>query len=213
MNTYILYDKRFDVYKIGRSKQVDKRLRKLCIKGIEPYTIFEGDIEAELHERFKEYRINHPDKEIIDGHTEWFKFGGKFKEFIGDTNKTTCYYLNTYSIYTGMNELNLVEYDSPQTEHELEFLDEYYKLKIGQKLLILLGYIYYGPEGYGTNHPGISIKGYKILMTKEVYNEIVGNYKVTIVNNRFKSAMNNIYKGKVLVRRISDMWLIVSKNK
>jgi len=209
MNTYILYDKDTGLYKIGKSGQVDKRLRKLCIQNIEPYNMFNGDIEAELHERFKENRVIHPF--VDDGKTEWFRFGGKFKEFIEDLGKRDIPYLNPHNIYAGMDEESSVHYDRAQTEAELEYYEEYYKLKLGQKILILLGYIYYGPEGYSTNHPEIQIQGYKILVTKRVYDDIVNNYELKVVKNTFKSAINNTVKGKVYVRRINDMWMILNR--
>jgi hypothetical protein len=209
VKTYILYDEDLGVYKIGKSGQVDRRLRKLCINNVKPVKVFDADIESELHEEFKEQRFNHPG--MVDGRTEWFHYGGKFKEFLDNIEFEEIPYLTTYNIYNEMHLRDNIKYDRPQTESILERYDEYYKLKIGQKILILLGYIYYGPNGYATNHSGVVLNGYKILLTKDVLKEIVNKYKINILENRFDSAINNINKGKVYVRKMEDMWLIVSE--
>ena len=69
--TYILYDPKHDIYKIGKTINLASRMKKLCINGIYKVYHININIERELHTRFDSLRINHPS--AGDGHTEWFK--------------------------------------------------------------------------------------------------------------------------------------------
>jgi hypothetical protein len=72
---YIIYDKKYNLYKIGNAKNSYQRYLKLnrihnynlqLIKSIPNF----GDREKEIHKILKDYRVNHPEKR--DGYTEWF---------------------------------------------------------------------------------------------------------------------------------------------
>jgi hypothetical protein len=77
--TYILKDIKKDLFKIGRTKDPVKRFRDTCYRGkIVPYYLMAEDRELELHTKFKDMRVVHPDD--ISGRTEYFKRGGTFTE-------------------------------------------------------------------------------------------------------------------------------------
>ena len=87
MYTYILYDRKYKLYKIGRSSSPYKRFDSVCIKGrTRPICLLTGDMEADLHARFKTNRLDHPEN-FLSGYTEYFKLGGAFTHFITDLPK------------------------------------------------------------------------------------------------------------------------------
>jgi len=72
---YLIRDKKFKIYKIGITLNINKRFKKLnndLNKNLEICKIFEnsGLKEIEVHNHFKKYKINHPIKH--GGYTEWF---------------------------------------------------------------------------------------------------------------------------------------------
>lgn len=67
MRTYIMYDKSANLYKIGRSRNIDDRLKGLRTgnPSIILIAYLDGDKETELHQRLALQRVEN----------EWFEFG------------------------------------------------------------------------------------------------------------------------------------------
>jgi hypothetical protein len=82
---YILFDKLYNIFKIGVSNDVERRCRELnskyygINKNIEIVKFFElqGKLENKIHKKFEEYNVYHPTylkNERCDGRSEWFNF-------------------------------------------------------------------------------------------------------------------------------------------
>lgn len=88
MYTYVLYDKKYDIYKIGRtSTPVDRFIKLGILDRIYPVALFPTDIELQLHHEFAENRVRHPEENEIEACTEYFEKGGKFTAFVDKVNE------------------------------------------------------------------------------------------------------------------------------
>lgn len=80
MFTYVIQGAPLSPVKIGRASDIDSRLRSLQTGSpheLRVLLVLEGDVESELHVRFKDDRIN----------GEWFRWSKKIESFISEKNK------------------------------------------------------------------------------------------------------------------------------
>lgn len=217
MNTYILYDSLRDLYKIGKTGNLESRLKKLCIDGVVPYTVFEGDIEDKLHKQFAQQRTKHPF--FNDGYTEWFINGGKFKEYIQKVKPKEVPYNTPHDIYEALEESGNLHYDTVATSKVIREKD-YYKFTVGRKILVLLGYIFYREMGYDSIHSGVKLVGSKTFLTNEILQDVSRKFSVSVVSTHVETTINNydINVGKKLYMRKIDrlqdstpIYLIISE--
>jgi len=203
VSTYILYDKLRDIYKIGKSSNPTARIKTLCIPGeIEPIKLFQGDVESDLHKEFKDYRITHP--LYKDGKTEWFRYGGKFKEFIDGIEPEEIAFYTPHSLYQLLEDEGQLRVDTTHTFNSLKE-NEYYRYIVGRKILILLGYIYYEDGTYKTRHPGVSFDGKKLFISARVIDEILTSYTVALASTHFDNYVATAVPGKVFVRKVGEL--------
>lgn len=202
--TYILHDKVRDLYKVGQSSAPKSRFRQLCIlQELVPIHLFDEDIERELHAKYKDYRLHrHP--VYTDGKTEYFRYGGKFKEFIDDLSVQKLPFYTPHSLVLQLEVENKVRFDTIKTKNFV-INQDYYHYNIGRKILILLGYLYYDGMGYSSIHQDIEFEGHKIFMTSEALTDILSRYTVDIVSERFEStiaARSRNFSKKLYTRKI-----------
>lgn len=212
IKTYILFDKHNNLYKIGKSKNIEQRLIKLCIDGVVPIKIFDEDVEAILHTEFAEQRTKHP--LFIDGHTEWFKHGGKFADFISELEPDSPAFITPHAICKEFEAQGRFTYDSRSTMLAIESQD-YYRYILGKKILLLLGYIYYYDGQYLSNHPGVKIDEKKLWVSTEVFEHVTTLHKIDLTMLKTDKVLSEI-EGRVFVRLISrqnPIHLIVSELK
>ncbi|MCK5788249.1 MAG: GIY-YIG nuclease family protein [Chlamydiia bacterium] len=214
VSTYILHDKVRDIYKIGKSSDPKVRIKTLCIPGeVEPIKLFNEDLEKKLHEEFKEYRIDHP--LYKDGGTEWFKYGGKFKEYIDALEKEQIPFYTPHSLYQILDENGQFSIDTRHTYNVLKE-NEYYRYSLGRKMLTLLGYLYYRDSSYQSIHPGILIQDNKIFISAEVVHEIISKYTINIVSTHIDNYINKTTPGVMFLRKIGklingeDIYLLIT---
>ena len=203
VSTYILYDKARGIYKIGKSSNPKARIKALCIPGeIEPIKLFDADIEGDLHKEFSDYRITHP--LYKDGKTEWFKYGGKFKEFIDGIEHDEIAFYTPHSLYQLLEEEGQLRVDTTHTMNSLNE-NEYYRYIVGRKMLVLLGYIYYEDGGYKSVHPGVTFEGKKLYISARIIDEILTTYVVSIASTHFNNYVAKAVPGKVFVRKVGEL--------
>ena len=186
MYTYILYDKEYDLFKIGRSSSPQQRFHKLCvIDKVYPVAIFPKDVELELHTLFKENRTAHPD-ETVDGYTEYFKRGGKFDEFITkiDEQKTVIPYCAVTDMVVDINKAKRFILADPLILWNIEN-DKFSYYKIGLLLLTSMGKIInnisVGIEVI--DKVNIAYFKNKISITSELFHDIVDNTTIRVFDD------------------------------
>jgi hypothetical protein len=88
---YILYDNEDKIYKIGRSKNVEKRI-KIIVEGKKRNSITlikeyknKGIMENIIHKKYDKQRVNHTF--YVDGFTEWFNLTNEQIEEIDEMVK------------------------------------------------------------------------------------------------------------------------------
>lgn len=176
MNTYILYDKKYDLIKIGRSNNVIRRFRTLCTPGeLYPIAVFDDDYEGALHEEFKENRVNHPER--TDGRTEYFKMGGKIDAFVAKAieKKGNIPYITMATLAKKVSTVK-----DPTLMWEID-TDKAFYFRIGEAILDKEGKL-----GGGSGDVVIE-KGWR-YMTEELYNELSTKYTVDIYGDRREGA-------------------------
>jgi len=147
MYTYILKDVDNDIFKIGKTSVPQNRFDQLCTKDrLYPVALYSGDHEKELHDAFKDNRVDHPDV-TLGGYTEFFKRGGKFSEFIEPIEYAKIPYCKPKSLLMEMMETGKVILADPFLLYELtESRFGWYEL--GKKLLQALGKIHDNGGGW-----------------------------------------------------------------
>jgi len=120
MYTYILKDLKEDIFKIGKTKDPIKRFKDVCIRDrIIPVYLVRKDREKELHEKFEDARITHPEK--VSGRTEYFKRGGSFTKTAEWADKQAPIpYLSPGVMVKALEESHTLRYDSVTVDFELE---------------------------------------------------------------------------------------------
>jgi len=223
MFTYVLFDKENNLYKIGRSTNPRARFRQLCRPGrVRPIHVFKGDIEGKLHDRFADQRLfTHPDPEYADGHTEWFRSGGKLQGFVDELEVQDVHFYTPQGLYNYLEDSDKIIIPEVAVMKRLESAD-YYRYSTGRKILNMLGYLYYNGVGYDTCHANVKMHGAKIFLTDSVLTDIAASYTVEIVGNRFTHTLQKFasrYGNKVFTRRIdvlddgTSIYIVVAKIK
>ena len=129
--TYVLYDSKYDLYKIGKSGSILYRWNQLCSDTIQPVYLLDRDIESKMHKRYAAQRVTHPEK-FREAKTEYFKVGGVFRK-TAEKLKTLSPlpYINPHRIG---KELDVdISYEAELALH-LEF-DKLFNFKIGFGIL------------------------------------------------------------------------------
>lgn len=207
--TYVLKDLDTGLYKIGKSINPRARFRQLCRPGkVVPVHVFQEDIEGELHGRYNAQRLKtHPNPEYKDGHTEWFKYGGKLKPFIDELEVQEIAFYSPHNLYDQLHKEGNLFIPAKIVSNKVTEPD-YYQYIIGRKILNMLGYIFYNGMGYDSNHEGIAMSGPKLFITNTILTEVLNNYTVAIVSTRFQTTLSrfkNLYGKKVFVRKIDSL--------
>ena len=179
--TYILKDKKLDIFKIGRSADPNLRFRSLCEQGrIVPIALVPRDIEQAMHKEFKDVRVTHSEFKG-NGGTEWFRRGGKFKKMLKKVGERELPFI---TVHRFMEELLIGNYmliSEMGTRWELaNSVYGYYK--IGLKLLYLAGYIRFDTQGLpvvkeGKEKSGVSIIRGKVALSEELVKTLKKDYK------------------------------------
>jgi len=203
--TYVLHDLETDLYKIGKSVNPRARFRQLCRPGkVIPIHVFHKDIEGELHGKYNSERLkSHPNPEYVDGHTEWFHYGGKIKPFIDSLERQDIAFYSPHNLYEYMD----VKIPAIAVLNELR-KNDYYQYNLGRKILNMLGYLYYNGIGYDTCHNGVNLSGPKTFINNNVMEEIASHHIVEIVANRFESTLTkfkDLYAKRVYVRKVGAL--------
>jgi hypothetical protein len=203
--TYVLRDLETDLYKIGKSINPRARFRQLCRPGkVVPIHVFHKDIEGALHVEYNSERLkSHPNPAYSDGHTEWFRYGGKLKPFIDSLDKQDIAFYSPHNLYEYLN----VFIPEVAVLNQLRQTD-YYQYTLGRKILSMLGYLYYNGIGYDTCHHGVILSGPKTFINDTVMIEILNNHTIEIVANRFNNTLSKykeLYGKKVFVRKVDAL--------
>ena len=207
--TYILKDKVNGIYKIGKSINPRQRFRKLCVPGkIVPVHVIHDDVEKQLHETYAEERLkDHPDVTVKDGHTEWFRYGGKLKPFIDALQIQSIAFYTPHNLYDYLEKEDKLRIPELAVSKYLQE-DAYYQYNIGKRILGILGYLFYTGVGYDTIHKGVALKGPKTFLTDDIMCEIASKYTVEVVANRRDisiAKMSKLYGKRLYVRKMGSL--------
>lgn len=199
--TYILKDLKLKIYKIGRTSSPHSRFQDLCIRGrIEPIALLKKDIELKLHQDFSDFRIDHPDKIVTSGRTEWFKGGGIFKDFTDkiDTGKSFPI-ISPHRMSEEWVEDDKIYVDiNTRWDMDADVL-AYHKL--GLTILYKAGYFSIKGPLYTTEKKkrDIFIIDRKISLSEKVMEEILSIYYIKVLSEVSKKASEGNLVGKFSV--------------
>lgn len=205
--TYILKDLKRNLYKIGQSTNPKQRFRQLCIPGeLIPIYLFDTNIEGALHKEYAEYRLkNHP--KYIDGKTEYFSYGGRFAEFVNKLDVKILPFYSPHNLYLFLETQKLMRYDSAETR-AVVLEDKYAEWRLGRKILVLLGYLFYDGYNYASIHRGIELDGSKTFISSGVVEYILNHYRVDIVASRFgelQKTLGERYDSRMYTRKLNEL--------
>ena len=176
MKTYILYDKKYDLVKIGRTSDVIRRFRTLCTPGeLYPIAVFDDDYEGALHKEFKENRVDHPER--TDGRTEYFKMGGKIDAFVAKAleKKGNIPYITMATLAKKISNVK-----DPTLLWEIS-VDKAFYFRVGEAVLAKEGKL------GGSDGDVVIEKGWR-YMTEELYIGLSAKYRVDIYGDRVEGA-------------------------
>ncbi|MCK5788523.1 MAG: GIY-YIG nuclease family protein [Chlamydiia bacterium] len=202
--TYVLKDRERNLYKVGKTTNPKSRFRQLCIPGeLEPIKLFAEDIEKELHDRYKEFRLKkHP--VYNDGKTEYFSYGGKFAEFIDDLDTDVLPFYTPHNIVLSFEKFGKLRFDTVSTKVAI-VNEDYYQWKIGRAILVLLGYVYYNGFGFESSHYEVEVEGSKLFITNSIVETILDTYTIDIVSSDMERVLyerKNQYGLKLYSRKV-----------
>ena len=194
MYTYVLYDSKEDLYKIGRTKSPLVRLRQLCKRGeISAITVIPKDIEKKLHKQFTDFRQLHPT--ATDGKTEWFKKGGKLSTFIDSIPKKDAYpFLSPEVLFEDMlTRGSLILSKSIMWDISSA---RYGKYLVGVDILVLVGALKLKRFGLWTKaeRHNISIDNRKIGISEFIIDYLCSKYEFKLYRNFSSVTTTNVKK-------------------
>lgn len=199
--TYILKDKKLDIYKIGKTKNPPSRFQNLCAREeIVPIALISKDVEKDLHTLFDSNRMNINTK-AESGRTEWFKYGGVFAEFIDtlDVEKTIPFLSAHYIIKSLVkkNRFKVLGYSSDWKFSQIGtgyYVTGYNMLKALK--VIIDGEVSEEFEEYGDTFEGRSI------FNKEFVEYISDNYEVYLTLEGNDVAFSDIKDDKSIISTV-----------
>jgi len=216
MFTYILKDKKLNIYKIGKTTNPPNRFRALCkLPEIVPIALIDADYESVLHEMFDSNRIILNDK-VDSGKTEWFKSGGKFDEFIDDMDQTlTLPYMSPHILIDKLESVGKFKVYGYNSDWKFSQIDVG-RYMVGTRVLEALNVIKNGIvlpdfEKY------VDTFNSKVILNEEVIKYIVDNYDVGITEKGNEAIFNDIKDEKSIITNIKfkkekTIFIILIKN-
>lgn len=177
--TYLLKDEREGLIKIGKTSVPQNRFNTLCTVGkVYPIVLLLGDIEKELHERFKDVRVDHPDTHK-GGYTEYFKLGGKLDKFIEEHVEDVPFIGPAQLGEAAIKKKLMVSYSDPGTMWDFN-KSVYGTYFIG---IALLKHVNAITDSLSPTTIEVSNIENKVAMTSGMYNKLL-NYRVLISDTK-----------------------------
>ena len=200
MYTYILYDSKLDMYKIGKTTSPITRFKKLCVRNrVLPIGVIPKNLEKSLHKKFADQRIKHP--EFTDGKTEWFKNGGKIASYIKEFKKEDAFPINSPEVLFS----DLVKKGGVVMNKTImwDISQAYYgKYSVGLQMLMLIGAIHRSSDSQyrywsKAEKHNITIMKAKITLSEFMITYILDHYEFMLVSTQ-AAVTSDVYIDMIL---------------
>jgi hypothetical protein len=202
MYTYILKDIERGIYKIGKTTEPHSRFKSLCKRGkVVPIALLQRDVEKELHLKYSENRIEHPDYSG-NGGTEWFRMGGRFDKFIARVDKgLTIPYISAHGLVEELIEAGTIIVGDTNTEWEIKQNDFSFYL-IGVEILKMSGYIQQAGNYFiNKDNLHIHVIGKKISVSEHLIEHLKKTYRFYLTYSKYTTIVKDFYNKKLFDSR------------